>query len=95
MGSFDILALLDNLWKELGPLKDLLLQVLGGDNSQLSSEGSLAGSSAAQDIAGSTVGSAVGSLGGEDLVNKIPTNIGEAYTSADDLGILDDILGGF
>ncbi|WP_414120768.1 hypothetical protein [Corynebacterium nuruki] len=95
MGSLDILALLSDFWKEVGPLKDLLLQVLGGDNSQLSSEGSLAGSSAAQDIAGSTVGSAVGSLGGADLVNKIPTNNTEAYTSADNLGILDDILGGF
>ena len=63
MGSLDILDLLSDLRKEVGPLKDILLAVLGGDNSQLSSQGSLAGSSAARDTADSVVGSTVGSLG--------------------------------
>uniref|UniRef100_UPI0028A82541 hypothetical protein n=1 Tax=Corynebacterium variabile TaxID=1727 RepID=UPI0028A82541 len=87
------LGLLSDLWKEVGPLKDILLAVLGGDNSQLSSEGSLAGSSAARDTAGSVVGSTVGSLWGQDLVNKIPSTNGQAYSSAEELGILDDVLG--
>jgi hypothetical protein len=63
-------------------ITDILTNVLAGDNSQLSSEGSLAGSSGASDIAGSVVGSTMGSLGvDQDLLDKIPQNFTEIYGS--------------
>ncbi|MGO1950248.1 MAG: hypothetical protein ACTH1D_11490 [Mycobacteriaceae bacterium] len=78
-GLIDLIA-------QLGELKDILLGALNGDNSQLSSEGSLAGSDGAGAVGGSVVGSVVGSLGGEDLINQIPGDIGEALGSAASAG---------
>ena len=58
----------------LGQLQELLTGVINGDNTMISSEGSLAGSDGAGDVGGSLVGSAIGSLGLEDLIDEIPTD---------------------
>lgn len=55
----------------------LITGILGGDNSVLSTDGSLAGDETAGEIDGSLVGSIVGSLGIEDeLPGTLPQLIG-------------------
>ena len=58
----------------LGQLQEILTGVINGDNTMISSEGSLAGSDGAGDGGGSLVGSAIGSLGLEDLIDENPTD---------------------
>ncbi|MGJ0182958.1 hypothetical protein [Corynebacterium glyciniphilum] len=70
----------------LGELKEILAGVLGGDFDMLSTEGSLAGDGSAVDAGGSIVGSVIGSLGGEDLVDMIPGDLGEALGSIANAG---------
>lgn len=62
------------LFGQLGQLQEILTGVINGDNTMISSEGSLAGSDGAGDVGGSLVGSAIGSLGLEDLIDEIPTD---------------------
>ena len=81
------------LVSDLTQFVHIIVGLLKGGAGVLSTEGSLAGSSAARDTAGSVAGSTVGSLWGQDLVNKIPSTNSQAYSSAEELGILDDILG--
>lgn len=57
-----------------GQLQEILTGVINGDNTMISSEGSLADSDGAGDVGGSLVGSAIGSLGLEDLIDEIPTD---------------------
>lgn len=76
-GSLEILAPLQYLLDQLSELKEILLGVLAGDNSMLSSEGSLANSDMASNVAGSAVGSSMGVVGSdEEAVGSIPGDIG-------------------
>ncbi|MDN5683060.1 hypothetical protein [Corynebacterium glyciniphilum] len=55
-----------DLLPQLVELARIIGGVLGGDFSELSTEGSLAGNGSAAEVGGSLVGSAIGSLGLEE-----------------------------